>query len=415
MIYKRTIEKIILERTKFIPITLITGARQVGKSSLMSIFEERLNYSLTSLDKPKNEIEAKSNTETFLNHHKLPLIIDEVQKAPILFNELVSRVNEIRRKSKGNEANGMYILTGSQKYSLMKNVKESMAGRVSIIVMPPLSQCEIREWEEKPFEIDISKMFEKSENRELSKNDLYKSIIRGFYPELWKNENYDAKIFYDDYIETYLKKDVPDFIELKDKNKFIDFLKFLASITGKEFVPNNISIDLGITRSTIESWIAILQAGDIVRLLTPYYEDSVKKQISKRKKIFFNDTGLVCHLLGIENVEMFEKYINKGSVIETYIHNEIRKTYINNGINIDNKMFYYQDLQQNEIDLIILHNGGLNLIECKSTNKPRIDVIRNLKRFLNSKYSVVGQCVICLVDEPKKLAPDVYAFPVKCI
>ena len=415
MIFKRTIEKAILKVSEYYPITLITGARQVGKTVLATEIEDKWNYNYISLDKGKNEDFAKNEPEKFLESNKSPLIVDEIQKAPVLFKEMVGIVNEIRRKNGGDAATNMYILTGSQKYELMKNVTESMAGRVGIIEMPPLSQAEINGWEEKPFKVDLIDLMKKSEDRTLDEESLYKSILRGFYPRLWENKNYPVQEFYKDYVKTYLDKDVSKLVNIKDIKKFEDFLTYLASLTGQEFIPSNVSNALGIDRRKVDSWTSILISGDIIRLLPPYYEKSIKKRIVRRSKLFFNDTGLACYLLGLNSTYLLLSSSYKGPLFETYVHNEIRKSFINNGIDTSRQMFYYRDTNQNEIDLIILTDEGLNLIECKAGKNISKNALSSFNQIIDTDYKIVGKCVICTEQQPKKIVSDVFALPFRCI
>ena len=195
MKFKRTILKQVINITKDYPITLVTGARQVGKTTLVEYFKQHRKYNFISFDDDLLVEEAKRSPREFLNKYKPPLIIDEVQKAQELFGEIVYRVNTVRREQDPDKANGMYILTGSQKYALMRHAAESMAGRVGIIEMPPLSQAEINNWTEEPFDTDFGKMSNKANERNLSDEDLFKSIIKGFYPERWRSSGETQNYF----------------------------------------------------------------------------------------------------------------------------------------------------------------------------------------------------------------------------
>ena len=257
--YKRTILKQVIEITNDYPITLVTGARQVGKTTLVEYFKKHCGYNLVSLD------------------------------------------NDER-----------------------KHTQESMAGRVGIIEMPPLSQAEIRNWDTSPFSANNNKLFKKASDRSLSKDDFLKSLLIGFFPKQGKYDK-PIKMFYDNYLTTYIEQDVSQIINIYEKVKFQSFIKYLASLTAHEYIPDNIAKVIDVSKNTINSWVSILVAGGIVT--------SLQKQIVKRNKIFFNDTGLVCHLLKIDSITALNKSIHKGSIIETYIQNEIWKSYINNGLN----------------------------------------------------------------------------------
>jgi len=413
MLYKRTILPIVIQSTKEYPVTLITGARQVGKTTLVSYFEKERKYKYISFDDDGLLKEAKENPKAFLQKQGYPLIIDEVQKAPIVFNEIEKIVNDIRRKKGSLIANGMYILTGSQKYSLMKEVSESMSGRVAIIEMPPLSQCEIQGWQELPFLINNAQLISKCEKRNLSDEQLFESIVCGFYPARWEIKGKTINNYYSNYVKTYIERDVSQLINLKDKVKFENMLKLLASMTGQEFIVNNISKAIGVDNKTVNAWISIVVTGDIITLLPPYYENSIKKRIVKRNKLYFNDTGLACYLLGIDSPKTLELSSFKGRMVETYIHNEIIKSYLNNGKT--SNMFFYRDNNQNEIDLIILNDGKLNLIECKSGKNFDSNDIKTFKQLSNTAYDFEGQCIICTATDSYKISPSTYALPIRAI
>ncbi|MGM9814484.1 MAG: ATP-binding protein [Candidatus Enteromonas sp.] len=415
MYIERHIRKILETNLKEYPVTLITGARQVGKTTLVTEIEKDLHYTYLSFDDTDHLGEAKADPKSFLRNHPAPIILDEIQRVPELFIEIEAMVNEVRRKEGNDKANGMFILTGSQKYHLMKGIAESLSGRVGIIEMPPLSQAEIRGWEDRAFEINAEKMMALSEERVLTDEDLYDSIVRGFYPARWETKGVPIHNFYFNYTKTYLERDVSQLIHLREQTKFENLLKLLASLTGEEFVPDNIAKSIGTSKNTIMDWISILVAGDIITLLPSYYEDSINKRIVKRKKLFFNDTGLACHLLGIRSSKSLMLSVFKGRMIETYIHNEIRKSLLNNGIPSDGAMFFYRDSNQNEIDLILFINGELQLIECKAGKRYTQDAIKGFSQLVSSSYNIFGKCVLCTTEEPYRIQSGVFALPIRCI
>lgn len=413
MLINRSILPAVIQNIQEYPITLITGARQVGKTTLVSYFEERYGYKYLSFDNSDLLREALDNPRKFLEKWGYPIIIDEVQKAQSLFVEIERIVNEVRRKNGSQKANGMYILTGSQKFNLMKEVSESMSGRVGIIEMQPLSQCEIRGWNEIPFVVDNQELMNKSDSRQLSDEELYASIVRGFYPARWEIEGKPIKNYYSNYVKTYIERDVSQLIAIQDKSKFENLLKVLASLTGEELIVDNVAKTVGIDNKTVNSWISIAITGDIIRLLHPYYEDSINKRIVKRKKVYFNDTGLACYLLGIDSPKALKLSTFKGRLVETYIHNEIVKSYANQ--NIEANMFFYRDNNQNEIDLIILNDGKLNLVECKSGKNFTRNHIKGFDKLDDTKYEIAGKCIICTTDDAYRINSNIYAFPVRSL
>lgn len=412
MLYKRTILDEIINSVNEYPVTLITGARQVGKSTLVSYFENK-GYKYITFDDTNLLAKAKENPKKFiedLGHH---VIIDEIQRAKGLFIEIENVVNDFKRNNGTIAANGMYILTGSQKFHLMEGVSESMSGRVGIIEMEPLSQSEIREWNEEPFVIDNEILMQKANDRHLTQDDLYLSIVRGFYPARWEIEGKPIKNYYSNYLKTFIERDVSELINIKDLRKFENFIKVVASLTGEEYNASNISKLVGIDNKTVDAWLTILIVSNLVTLLAPYYEDSINKRIVKKNKIYFNDTGLACYLIGIDSPNTLKLSGFKGRLVETYIHNELCKSYKNN--NVEVQMFYYRDNNQNEIDFIILRDGNLYFVEAKSGKQYGINDIKAFKQLLNTKYNILGQCIICCTEDVYRISSQVYAFPIKCI
>ena len=413
MLYKREILDADIQCVDEYAITLITGARQVGKTTLVSCFEKERGFTYLSFDDTGLLAEAKSDPKRFIDSHRPPLILDEVQRVPEIFLEIEAVVNRVKRTEGSQAANGMYILTGSQKFNLMKEVSESMSGRVGIVDMPPLSQREIRGWGGKEFTIDNEGLLDAAEERELGDEALYESIVRGFYPARWEITGKPIKNYYANYVKTYVERDVSELIHLRDRQKFENLLRILASLTGEEYVPDNIAKTLGVDKNTVSAWVSIAVTGDIVRLLQPYYEDSINKRIVKRNKLFFNDTGLACYLLGIDSPVSLKRSTFKGRMVETYIHNEIYKSYLNRGI--EPKMFFYRDNNQNEIDLILVSDGKLDFIECKAGKKFGGDAIKGFRQLANTKFEINGQCVLCTTEDPYRIASGVFAFPIRCL
>lgn len=407
---KRTILKYIEQAINSRPVTLITGARQVGKSTIAQLFIER-GFSYISLDNTREREVAIKDPQLFLQLHKWPLIIDEVQRAPALFEAIEEIVNNEKMVNTNNY--GMYILTGSQIYKLMKNVTQSMAGRIAIVHMPPLSRNEIIGRDETPFDLNVENINNRAKQNPLSVDDLYKNIIKGFYPEIYSNKNLTYEMFYSDYTETYIERDVSEIINVKDKFVFRQFMELLASLTGQELIYNNISNSLGVDIKTVQSWVSVLLAGDIIYLLEPYNETSIKKRIVKRAKVYFSDTGLACYLTRVNSPEMLKASFLNGRFVETYIINEIRKTYLNNGIKPN--FYYYRDTNMNEIDLLILQNGTMHRIECKAGISYSKKDVKAFECVAKTNYSLGTSGIICNSDTIYPLDKDIYVFPLSGI
>ena len=408
---KRTIQKQIETSIKTKPVTLITGARQVGKSTLCYEMKKEFGFNYVSLDDRFERAQAINDPELFLKLHPCPLIIDEVQYAPQLFDSLESIVNKKKLETGSN--NGMFILTGSQAYELMNGVTESMAGRVSIIKMSTLSASEIFGQEELKFEINPTKNNKRISNYKINLDELYKLIVRGMYPELYDKPEISSDSFYANYVATYIERDVSQLINVKDKMKFQNFVEILASLTGQELVYDTIAKAIGVKVDTVQSWISVLAAGEIIYLLQPYNELSIVKRIVKRPKLYFYDTGLACYLARLNNEEVLKKSIFAGRFVETYIVNEIKKSYRNNGIR-DN-FYYYRDNNHNEIDLIILDNGELHFVECKSGVSYSKKDVKAFKQLENSEYIKGSSCILCNTETVYSIDEDVYVLPISAI
>lgn len=410
---ERTIYQEIKKAIKEKPVVVITGARQVGKTMLCTDrIEKELGFSYVSLADPILRISALEDPKAFLSLHPAPLIIDEIQKAPILFDYLEGEVDELKRK--GNKAS-LYILTGSEAYKLKQSVSESMRGRVTFIHMSPLSMSEIYQKEEKPFTVSPKDNMERVSSYQISTLDLYDYIVKGFYPELYDNPDLDPAIFYSDYIESYLTKDVDEVLQIKDKSKFLNLITLLASLTGEELNYTELSKEIGVDVKTVSSWISVLEAGNLIHLLQPYNDSSIKRQIIKRPKVYFSDTGLACYLAKVNSKETLIASYLKGHMLETYIINEILKSYSNNRKDKSSSFYYYRDSQQNEIDLIILNDGKLTALECKSGEQYSSKDLKGTKVLKTVHYPIASKAIICTCKSVYPIGDECYLLPVTAI
>lgn len=230
----RFITKTIIDCVKHFPITLLTGPRQIGKSTeLFNSFNSK-GFNYISLDDSFNLAFARKDPRSFLDLHPSPLIIDEAQKAPELFVEIERIVNESRLKRGNMESNGMYILSGSQRKDLLDRAEESLSGRVAILDMNNLSINEILGKDNSPFEVNLAKDSQRSLRYTLKESQAFEYIVKGFFPVLYADPSINISVFYSSYITTYLGKDLRDLININDEFKFLNFLKLLASNTGEE-------------------------------------------------------------------------------------------------------------------------------------------------------------------------------------
>ena len=408
---ERSIYKQILHSVSLRPVTLITGARQVGKTTLCLKLRDEKEFKYVTLRDNNERAMARSDPDMFLKIHQCPLIIDEVQYAPKLLESIESIID--RMKTEGQDNTGMYVLTGSQAYKLMEGVTDSLAGRISIINMSPLSMSEIIGREEPPFNINLDENIKRSSSYSVEPREFYERVVRGMYPEPETKPELTTDEFYSDYVDTYIDRDVSEIINVVNKEKFHSFMQLIASLTGQELNYERIASDVGIDGKTVKSWVSVLLTGDIIHLLQPYNDGSTSKRIVKRPKVYFWDTGLACHLARVLDAESLIAGYLKGPMTETFMMNEILKTYRNN--KMESPCYYYRDNSKNEIDVVIVRNGKVSLIECKSGSDFGWDDIKTIQRGIPSQYPIGGRCILCLTDKAYPINENVYAIPFTAI
>ena len=366
MYINRTLEKHIKQLSNQFKVILVTGARQVGKSTLLKHCDSKRNY--VTLDDYRAREMALNDPELFLQRYKAPLIIDEIQYAPSILSYIKIAVDNSDKK-------GQYWLTGSQQFHMMKNVTESLAGRVAIVDLKGLSLKELDDLEQVPFiptADNIESMRKSSKYHDLT--DIYEKIWRGSYPEVNTNTDTDWETFYKSYLRTYIERDIKDLNAVKNEMDFIKFLKVLAARTGQMLDYTDISKEVGVSSPTIKSWVSILVSSNIVYLLQPYFSN-INKRIVKTPKIYFMDTGLCSYLTNWDNSQVLESGAMSGAIFETYVVSEIIKSYAHN-IKEPN-IYYYRDKDKREIDVIIERNGKLYPIEIKKPSNPDKPAIKN--------------------------------------
>lgn len=406
---KRTIQNQIEYSLDHYPVVIITGPRQVGKSTEVFKLTKSRGFTYVTLDNISERKLAIEDPDFFIQQHGVPLIIDEIQYSPILIEVIESIVN--KKRLLDDNANGMFVLTGSQTFNLMRNVTQSLAGRASILQMLPLSQNEILKREEKAFLPSFDLL--KNEYKAIDVHDLFKNIVRGFYPQLYKDKEMDTHLFYANYINTYLDRDVSELIHLKDKLSFHNFLQHLATLTSQQINYSDIAKSVGVTHATIKSWISILETSGIIYLLQPYSEIKLSKRIVKNPKLYFCDTGLAAHLARVYDYENLLISNLAGAFMETYVMNEIIKSYRNNGKVFNG--YYYRDNNQNEIDLIIQENLKNHCIEIKKGCLFNESHVKSFKSLKESQYEFGISCIVCNTEKNYTLNRDVFVCNVNCI
>lgn len=397
---KRAIENRVREMAKHFPVVLISGARQVGKTTLLKkITEGASDIHYVTLDYPKLRQVAKEDPELFLQQYPAPLIIDEIQYAPELLPFIKIRVDE-------SGQNGRYYLTGSQMFHMMKRVSETLAGRAGLLSLYSLSRAEIEGRESTPFHPERVGHVVSDD----SVSEIFEKIMKGGMPGLIRDPELSAEDFYGSYVQTYLERDIRDLIQIKDESRFIRFVSCAAARTSQEVNLADMAKDVGIDRKTAESWLSILVTSGLVILLSPYSGNTIKR-IIKRPKMFFMDTGLACYLSLWNNARSLELSAMAGAMFENYVVSEIIKGYANQGINVRGRLFYYRDSNGKEIDLLILDNGKIHPIEIKKSADPGKAALKNFS-VLSALPEETGEgAVLCLssmtvpLDEKNKIVP----------
>lgn len=415
----RTIEKKIDEMNGAFPVILLTGARQVGKSTLLEYInnssKEKINY--VTLDNIIERSNAIEDPETFLRTHETPLIIDEFQYAPNLLSYIKIHIDDARKNelfNNGSPVNTMYYLTGSQVFQAMKNVSESLAGRIGILELNPLSTREIYKKNEDCFIPNINLLKKKEKLVYEPLGNVFDRILKGSYPVLYNDVENNLENFYSAYIKTYIERDIRELINIKDEIKFLKFISAVAARTGQEYNASDIGKDVGIDNKTVDEWMSILKNTFLVYLLQPYYNNALGRAI-KRPKIYFMDTGLACYLAGYLDSRTLERSAYSGQIFETYIISEIVKSYTNNSRDPRLHLYYYRDNNQKEIDLLIIDQDNIYPVEIKKSANPGKDAIKNFNIVEKFEMNSPNGVVLCLTKDIHALDENNYMIPIEYI
>ena len=401
---KRSLEKSIIELSKHFPVIMLTGPRQVGKTTLLENISKNREY--ITLDDLEQRRLAKQDPALFLQIHKPPLFIDEIQYAPELFSYIKMYVDK-------NKKNGDFWITGSQKFHLMKNVTETLAGRVAIIDLLGISQSEIQKREEIPFLPDKTWIEQTLKNKHKNEDitDIYAKIFRGNYPKLIADKDMPRDIFYSSYVQTYIERDVKDLMKIGDELKFLTFLKTIAARTGQLINYTDIAKDVDIDVKTAQSWTSVLETSGIIKMLYPYHNNLTKRAI-KTPKMYFLDTGLCSYLCGWDSPTTLMNGSMSGNILETFVFAEILKSYWNNAVQPN--IYFYRDTDQKEIDFVIESNGTLYPIEVKKTANPT--GVKLWFNVLKDTGKTLGDgAVICLYNSILPIKENITAIPVNYI
>lgn len=409
MYFHRHIEPVVDRLAKRKAVIVLTGARQVGKSTMLKEVYKGISY--ITLNRPLVRESAKENPSLFFEVNKPPIIVDEVQKSAELFEYIKDIVDENRTK-------GQFYLTGSQSMKLMKNVTDSLAGRAGIIRMLGLSMRELREstWR-KPFIPVLEDMMHiEKKAAEYNYSLTVTCIHKGFFPELYETESnlHDWMDFYSSYFQSYIEKDIKDVLNIQEESAFIKFVRAIAARTGEVLNMSAISEICGKDDKTVRAWLSVLESSGLVYLLEPYY-NNLNKRLIKSPKLYFLDTGLACWLLGWNTPEQLVNGAMWGHIFESFVFAEILKSYYNDGI-VKPPLYYYRDTDKNEIDLLVEDGEYLYPVEIKTTSDPTKSMIKAFRCLDSIPDKKTGTGVlICFAKELLPLTDTAWILPVQMI
>ena len=396
---KRQMEESILKASKTFPIVMVCGQRQTGKSTMLShLMPKDMKY--VSLDDDRARMLAKRDPEMFFEIYGDKLFIDEFQRVPsILIN--------IKKIVDSKKENGQFWLSGSQKFVMMKNVSESLAGRVAIFDMLPLSFNEINLSIKEPFnpEIDVLK---KRVNNKRTIKEVFESIFIGGLPKYVLEKGIDRDLYFQSYINTYIERDISLLEQVGKLDEFRTFVTYMAANTAQELKYDSISKVVGVSVPTIKEWVTILERSGLIYILRPY-SSNLSKRLVKTPKCYFLDTGLASYLTSWPNAETLLNGSSAGAFFETYVFSEILKGYVNAGKRPN--IYYYRDVDKKEIDLLIVGPNCIYPIEIKMSKSPSNP---------NKSFSVLNKfgmeikpgLVICMIDELFPNSSDSWLCPI---
>lgn len=337
------------------PIIAVTGPRQSGKTTLLKyMFPE---YRYVSLENPDVRSFATTDPNGFLKEYSEYVIFDEVQRVPSLFSYLQTKVDE-------SKLMGQFILSGSQNFHLVQNITQSLAGRVAIFKLLPFDLQELN-------------------GAGLLQENYAENLVKGFYPAIFDRE-IPSKIFYSNYVQTYIQRDVSEIIAIKDMRLFQNFISLCATRAGQLLNLSSLARQCGITQPTAKAWLSALESSYILFLLPPYYKN-FSKRIVKTPKLYFYDTGLLCYLLKLDNVEQIQLSDFKGALFENMMIAEYVKRM--HHCNQLNDIWFWRDVAGNEVDLIIQAGPTQKAIEFKATQT----IMPNLFKGLNYYEKISGK------------------------
>lgn len=399
---KRDMEGLVLSLSEEYSCVLVSGPRQVGKSTMLKHIMKS-DRNVVTLDDLNERALAKTDPEMFLAMHPAPVLIDEVQYAPELFPYIKMRIDN------GAPA-GSYWLTGSQAFKLMKLAQESLAGRVALLHLSSISQNEFYgSGENRPFSVSVEEIAKRSRERiPTDVKGMFERVFKGTMPGHISGKYTNRDVFYSSYLQTYLERDVSEMIDGIDKVRFLDFIRAAACRAGQQLNVHAIASDVGIADDTASRWLEVLEKSDIIFYLRPYSNNLLKRTV-KIPKMYFFDTGLVAYLTRYSSPDILANGSINGAILENYIVSEIRKTYLNAGMEC--YLHYYRDKDTKEIDLIIESDGLLHPLEIKKAATATLSMVSSFSVLTKSSIPTGIGGVLCLKESFTALNKDVLVIP----
>lgn len=405
MYIKRHMEEQIRKASASYPVVMVCGQRQVGKSTMLYHIREPERMYVT-LDDINARRLAETDPGLFFETYRPPLLLDEFQRVPGLLLEIKKIVD--RLSLEGQENAGLFWLTGSQKFSMMEKASESLAGRVAVFDLSSLSAGEISCRKPWLFSPDVEKLKARSAvSPALSLQAVYERIFRGGMPRVVSGD-VEAERYYSDYISTYLEKDVRDYAHIGKLHEFSDFLIYMAAHTGQELKMSEIAVSVGISAPTAKEWVSILESSGILYILRPYHTN-ITSRLVKTPKTYFLDTGLAAWLCRWPNAQTLQNGAMNGAFFETYAVSEILKSYYNSGTRPD--LYYYRDVDQREVDLLIVRGTDAWPVEIKRSNSPQ-NADKNFKVLSRLPLTIHPGIILCLSETFQPVSREAWLCPV---
>lgn len=413
MYIKRTIEQTIEDLSRKFPVIVVTGSRQVGKSTVLQMLKkEEMNY--VTLDDLDARNLALSDPKYFLEQYRYPLFIDEIQYAPNLLSYIKIIVDEERLKAlKSNQqVKSLFWLTGSQQFKIMKDVSESLAGRIGILNLYSLSLSEINNINSPLFLPKIEELKLRNKPPKMDLKSIFTRIFNGGMPSVVTGD-VDKNSYFSSYLNTYIERDVKQLLNVGKTIEFYNFMQYIAVRTAQEINYSTIAKEVGIDSKTVKNWISILESSGIIYLLQPYYSN-LSNRIIKSPKLYFMDTGLCSYLAKYQSVETLEVGALSGAIFETFVVSEIIKNFTSHGIDPKMNLYYYRDKDQKEIDLIYVESDDLYPIEIKKGISPT-NPDKNFKVLEKYSCNVKTGLVLCMIDKLTPINKNCWLCPIEYI